>query len=212
MNTVKKKNPLKLFYDDTLIEAGIDEAGRGCLSGRVYVGAVILPKEIEGEMYKQIKDSKKLSKKKRKILRKYIERIALSYSVAYSEAEEIDQLNILEATLQTMHRAVDGLSIEPEQILVDGTQFHNYISKKGNFIPHELIKGGDNLYYSIAAASILAKVYHDEYVEELCINDPQLDEKYGWKNNMCYGTKIHMNGIKTYGISKYHRLSFKPCR
>ena len=165
----KKKPELKLFYDKDLIEVGIDEAGRGCLSGRVYVGAVILPKQIEGDMYKQIKDSKKLSKKKRNMLRIYIERIALAYSVAYAEPEEVDDLNILEATLQTMHTALDGLTIEPEQLLVDGNRFHNYISTKGNFIPHELIKGGDNLYYSIAAASILAKVYHDEYVETLKI-------------------------------------------
>ena len=220
MNSVKKeqkkkpelKPELKLFYDKDLIEVGIDEAGRGCLSGRVYVGAVILPKEIEGDIYKQIKDSKKLSKKKRKILRKYIERIAIAYSVAYAEPEEIDQLNILEATLQTMHTAIDGLSIEPQQLLVDGNRFHNYISTKGNFIPHELIKGGDNLYYSIAAASILAKVYHDEYVEELCEQDPDLHEKYSWLNNMCYGTKAHMNGIKEYGITKHHRKSFKPCQ
>ena len=213
MNIIKKKKPeLKLFYDKDLIEVGIDEAGRGCLSGRVYVGAVILPKEIESDMYKQIKDSKKLSKKKRKILRVYIERIALAYSVAYAEPEEVDQLNILEATLQTMHTALDGLTIEPEQLLVDGNNFHTYISKKGNFIPHELIKGGDNLYYSIAAASILAKVYHDEYIEELCEQDPSLHEKYNWLNNMGYGTKAHMNGIKEYGITKYHRKSFKPCR
>ena len=217
MNTLKKnkkkKTPeLKLFWDDELIEVGIDEAGRGCLSGRVYVGAVILPKEIEGDMYKQIKDSKKLSRKKRHILRTYIERIALSFCVAYAEPEEVDQLNILEATLQTMHKAIEGLSIEPEQILVDGDRFHMYVSKKGNFIPHELIKNGDNLYYSIAAASILAKVYHDEYVNELCENDPELHEKYDWNNNMCYGTKSHMNGIKAYGITKYHRRSFKPCR
>ena len=215
MNIVTKKKPkpeLKLFYDKDLIEVGIDEAGRGCLSGRVYVGAVILPKEIESDMYKQIKDSKKLSKKKRKILRKYIERIALAYSVAYAEPEEVDQLNILEATLQTMHTALDGLSIEPEQLLVDGNRFHTYISKKGNFIPHELIKGGDNLYYSIAAASILAKVYHDEYIEQLCEEDPSLHEKYNWLNNMGYGTKAHMNGIKEYGITKYHRKSFKPCQ
>ena len=208
----KKKPELKLFYDKDLIEVGIDEAGRGCLSGRVYVGAVILPKEIEGDMYKQIKDSKKLSKEKRHILRTYIERVALAYSVAYAEPEEVDQLNILEATLQTMHIAVDGLSIEPEQLLVDGNRFHNYISTKGNFIPHELIKGGDNLYYSIAAASILAKVYHDEYVEALCEQDPSLHEKYNWLNNMGYGTKAHMNGIKEYGITKYHRKSFKPCQ
>ena len=207
----KKKIPLTLYYDTELIEAGIDEAGRGCLSGRVYVGAVILPKEINDDIYTQIKDSKKLSRKKRKVLREYIEKTALAYSVAYAEPEEIDSLNILEATVQTMHKALDGLSIEPEQILVDGTQFHMYSSKSGNFIPHETVINGDNTYYSIAAASILAKVYHDEYVEELCINDPALQEKYDWENNMCYGTRKHMEGIRTHGINRYHRKSFKPC-
>lgn len=211
----KKKIPppeLKLYYDKDAVEVGIDEAGRGCLSGRVYVGAVILPKEIEGDMYKQIKDSKKISRKKRKILRHYIERIALSFSVAYAEPAEVDSLNILEATLQTMHKAIKGLSIEPEQILVDGNHFHTYTSKEKQFIPHELVINGDNKYYSIAAASILAKVYHDEYVEELCRNEPELQEKYDWQNNMCYGTRSHMNGIRMYGITKYHRTSFKPCR
>ena len=208
----KVKKELQLYYDNKLIEVGIDEAGRGCLSGRVYVGAVILPKSIDDDIYKQIKDSKKLSRKKRKILRKYIEKTALAYSVAYATSEEIDQLNILEATLQTMHTAISGLSIEPEQILVDGNRFHTYMSKKGNFIPHELIKGGDNLYYSIAAASILAKVYHDEYIEDLCEEDPSLQEKYNWLNNMCYGTKAHLEGIKKYGVTKHHRKSFKPCQ
>lgn len=217
MNAIikKKKTPppeLKLYYDKELLEVGIDEAGRGCLSGRVYVGAVILPKEIEGDMYKQIKDSKKLSRKKRKVLRRYIERIAIAYSVAYAEPEEVDSLNILGATLKTMHKAIDGLSIEPEQILVDGNHFNIYTSKSCTFIPHELVINGDNIYYSIAAASILAKVYHDEYVEELCKNEPELQEKYDWKNNMGYGTRSHMNGIQEYGISKYHRKSFKPCR
>jgi len=213
--TKKKKQkapPLKLYYDDELLEAGLDEAGRGCLSGRVYVAAVILPKEIEGDMYTQIKDSKKLSRKKRHILRQYIERIALSYSVAYAEPAEVDSLNILQATLQTMHKAIDGLSLEPEQLLIDGNHFHMYTSKSGSFIPHELVINGDNIYYSIAAASILAKVYHDEYVQELCRNDPKLQEKYDWLNNMCYGTRSHMSGIREYGISKHHRTSFKPCR
>ena len=207
-----KPEPLKLYYDNDAIEVGIDEAGRGCLSGRVYVGAVILPKTIDDDIYTQIKDSKKISRKKRKVLRKYIEKIAIAYSVAYSDAEEIDSLNILGATLKTMHKALDGLSIEPEQILVDGKQFNMYVSKKGNSIPYETVINGDNTYYSIAAASILAKVYHDEYIEQICKDEPELQEKYDWLNNMCYGTRNHMEGIRTHGITKYHRKSFKPCK
>ena len=206
-----KPEPLKLYHNKDLIEVGIDEAGRGCLSGRVYVGAVILPKEINDDIYTQIKDSKKISRKKRKVLREYIEKTAIAYSVAYAEPEEIDSLNILGATLKTMHKALNGLSIEPEQILVDGKQFNLYTSKKGNSIPYETVINGDNTYYSIAAASILAKVYHDEYVEALCIKDPTLQEKYDWEHNMCYGTRKHMEGIRQHGISQYHRKSFKPC-
>ena len=210
--TKKTSVPLKLYYDKELLEVGIDEAGRGCLSGRVYVGAVILPKTIDDDIYTQIKDSKKISRKKRKILREYIEKTAIAFNVAYAEPEEIDDLNILGATLKTMHKALNGLSIEPEQILVDGKQFNMYTSRSGHFIPHETVINGDNIYYSIAAASILAKVYHDEYVETLCKENPEFQEKYDWLHNMCYGTRTHMEGIRTHGITRYHRKSFKPCK
>ena len=204
---------MKLFYDDDskVLEVGIDEAGRGCLSGRVYVGAVILPREFSDEKYKEIKDSKKLTRKKRKELREYIENVAISFCVSYSEPDEIDSKNILEATLDTMHCCVDGLDTTPDIILVDGDRWKMYTNNDGEVIPHQLIKGGDNEYYSIAAASILAKVYHDEYVEELCNTEPEL-EKYDWKNNMCYGTKKHIDAIKEHGISKYHRKTFGICK
>jgi len=204
---------MQLYYDDdcNTIEVGIDEAGRGCLSGRVYVGAVILPRDIPDEKYKQIKDSKKLSKKKRKELRKYIEEIALSYNVSYAEPSEIDNKNILKATLDTMHKAVEGIKITPHLILVDGNSWNMYINPQGDVIPHQLITGGDNKYYSIAAASILAKVYHDEYVEELCKNNPEY-LKYDWLNNMCYGTKKHIDAIHKYGITDLHRKTFGICK
>ncbi len=204
---------MNLFFDDdkNILEVGIDEAGRGCLGGRVYVGAVILPHCIDDDRYKQIKDSKKLSRKKRLELRDYIEKIALSYTVQYAEPEEIDKKNILVATLDTMHKAVDNLSIKPDLILVDGNTWKIYSDKEGNVIPNQLIKGGDNKYYSIAAASILAKVYHDEYIQELCKQNPDLN-KYDWLNNMCYGTQKHRDAIEKYGISKYHRKTFGICK
>jgi ribonuclease HII len=202
---------LSFDSDPNVLEVGIDEAGRGCLSGRVYVGAVILPREFPDEKYKEIKDSKKLSRKKRSELREYIEKHAISFNVAYADEKEVDRDNILQATLNTMHRAVEGLQIEPHQILVDGNQWKVYTNNEGDVIPHQIIKSGDNKYYSIAAASILAKVYHDEYVVALCREDPDL-EKYGWLDNMCYGTKKHLDAIKEHGITKHHRKTFGICK
>ena len=204
---------MKIFFDenDGVKEVGIDEAGRGCLSGRVYVGAVILPREFPDEKYKEIKDSKKLTRKKRLELREYIEKICIASCVAYSEPNEIDAKNILNATLDTMHSAVKGLGMEPDLILVDGDRWNMYTNEDGDIIPHQLIKSGDNLYYSIAAASILAKVYHDEYVQNLCKQNPDY-EKYDWLNNMCYGTKKHIEAIKEHGITKHHRKTFGICK
>jgi ribonuclease HII len=199
--------------EDILLEAGIDEAGRGCLAGRVYVGCVILPDEekFPDDKYKLIRDSKTLSIKQRNEMREYIETYALAYSVAYAEVAEIDSINILKATINTMHRAIDGLSIEPEYLAVDGDRFKLYYTDNGRLIPHVLIKGGDNKYRNIAAASILAKTYHDEYVKGLLEKDPDL-KKYGWETNMCYGTASHLKAIREYGISEYHRKTFGICK
>lgn len=202
---------LRFNLDDNIKEAGIDEAGRGCLSGRVYASAVILPSTINDEKYKEIKDSKKLSRKKRKELRNYIEKTALAYSISYSEPNEIDNINILNATLRSMHDTIDKLSIKPDQLLIDGNRWNTYIDNSGYVIPHQLIKGGDNKYYSIAAASILAKEYHYEYIKNLCLHNPEYN-KYDWLNNMCYGTKKHIEAIKKYGITKYHRKTFGICK
>ena len=203
---------MEFVFDREGVEVGIDEAGRGCLSGRVYVGAVILPIYFEDDMtYLEIKDSKKISRKKRKVLREWIEKNAISYSVGWIDEKEIDQINILQATFKAMHKALDGINVDFDRILVDGDKFKLY-EKNGEPVEAICIKGGDNKYYSIAAASILAKVYHDEYVEELCNRNPDLDKKYGWLSNMGYGTKKHMDGIKEYGITKYHRLSFGLCK
>ena len=203
------KPVLKLFHNEDEIEVGIDEAGRGPLIGRVYVAGVILPKEFPDDTYLQIKDSKKLSKKKRAILRKYIEEHALDYSVQWADENQIDDQNILHATLNTMHKVLDNLKTKPENILVDGNAFNIY-RKCGEVVPHMCVRGGDNKYLCIAAASILAKEYHDEYMRKLVEDNPDL-EVYGLKTNVGYGTKVHMEAIKKYGVSKYHRMSFKPC-
>lgn len=199
--------------DDILMEAGVDEAGRGCLAGRVYVGCVILPDEekFPDDKYKLIRDSKTLSIKQRDEMREYIEHHAIAYSVAYAEVAEIDSINILKATINTMHRAIRGLSVEPDYLAIDGDRFKVYYSDNGRMIPHILIKGGDNKYRNIAAASILAKTYHDEYVKGLLQMEPDL-KKYGWETNMCYGTASHIKAIKEYGISDYHRKTFGICK
>ena len=203
---------MEFCFDREGLEVGIDEAGRGCLAGRVYVGAVILPMDfVDDETYLQIKDSKKISKKKRKVLRKWIEENALAYSVGWVDEKEIDKVNILQATFKAMHNALDGISIEFDRVLVDGDKFKLY-ERDGDIKEAICIKGGDNIYYSIAAASILAKVYHDEYVEGLCNDDEELDKRYGWLSNMSYGTKRHIDGIKQFGITKYHRKSFGLCK
>jgi len=196
-------------------EAGIDEAGRGCLMGPVSTAAVILPYEFITDEYLEIKDSKKLSKKKRDKLRKYIEETAVSWSVDFAYPEEIDKYNILNATLRSMHRAVDKLNVSPEHLAVDGNRFltrHSFppVNNDDETIEYTLVKGGDDKYRNIAAASILAKTHRDEYIHKLIEETPDF-KKYGWDTNMGYGTKKHMQGILKYGITQFHRKSFKPC-
>jgi len=201
-----KKEVLKCesFLNKNDIEVGIDEAGRGPLIGRVYAAAVIWPKDLDNS---EIKDSKKISAKKRKILKEWIQENVLDYGIGYAEPEEIDNLNILQATYLAMHRALNNLKLKFNSILVDGNRFKNYQG-----IKHQCIIKGDSKFYSIAAASILAKEYHDEYIKELCQNNLELDTNYKLLSNMGYGTKDHINGIKEYGITQYHRKSFKTCQ
>jgi ribonuclease HII len=189
--------------DPLNIEVGLDEAGRGPLIGRVYVGAVIWPKDLE---YELIKDSKKMTAKKREIARIWIEENVEYYSVAYSNQKEIDKYNILQATQNAMHAALDDVYNKKkfDYILVDGNYFREYKN-----IDNVCVPKGDTLYYSMAAASILAKTYHDEYIRDLCEKHPELDERYNLLKNMGYGTKAHIEGIKKYGYTKYHRKSFK---
>ncbi|MES2778627.1 MAG: ribonuclease HII [Bacteroidota bacterium] len=187
---------LKRYFQKGIIEAGCDEAGRGCLAGPVFAAAVILDERypIVG-----LDDSKKLSDKKRELLRTEIEEKALSFGVAMLTNQEIDQHNILRASFMAMHRAIEKLSGEPELLLIDGNRFIPF--KK---IQHECIVKGDAKYQSIAAASILAKTYRDDFMKDLHKEHPH----YGWDHNMGYPTVLHREGIKQFGITPFHRLSF----
>lgn len=211
-------NNLHAYYDEALLEVGIDEVARGCLAGPVFAAAVIWPKSYEDTisedytLYNSIRDSKKISKNRRSQLRNYIEENCIDYSVAYEDNNVIDDINILNATYKTMHKAIDNLNMVPDSIIVDGNRFKPYyINKTMEFIPHKCFEKGDSKFMSIACASILAKVYHDEYIEQLVNEDEDLD-KYGWKSNMCYGTSTHIEAIKKYGLSKYHRKTFGICQ
>lgn len=200
---------MNIYYSDKL-EVGIDEVARGCLAGPVFTAAVIWPKDLNCDIQNQIKDSKKLSRKKRKLLREYIEANAIDFSVSFKDNTIIDDYNILNATHMAMHSALDNLNVVPEFILVDGNSFKPYYYEN-DLIEHVCIIEGDNRYLSIACASILAKEYHDDYIDTLLKSDSDL-KKYDWENNMCYGTKKHMDAINKYGISKYHRKTFGICK
>ena len=207
------KLKLKYFEKKNLIEVGVDEAGRGCLAGPVYAAAVILPDKFPDDKYKQIKDSKKLSEKKREELFEYITRNVKDYSIAQLSAQEIDKINILQASFNAMHNAIDGLAIIPDHLLIDGNRFKPYQSiEKDDFIEHTCIKSGDNKYIAIAAASILAKVSRDRYMKLLCKKDQTLDTKYGWIKNKAYATKQHRDGIQRHGLTEYHRKTFGICK
>ena len=188
---------LKAYFQKELIEAGCDEAGRGCLAGPVVAAAVVLPKRFR---HKTLNDSKQLSKKKRDELRSFIYKKALAYGVGVVSPKEIDEINILNASFLAMHRAVDQLKMRPELLLIDGNRFNPY-----HDIPHECIVKGDAKFYSIAAASVLAKTYRDELMENLSEEFPD----YGWQTNVGYPTKEHRKGIKLLGSTEHHRMSFQ---
>lgn len=203
------------------LEIGIDEAGRGPMLGRVYSAAVVLPKDDKDFRYDWMKDSKKFTSKKKIVeVADYIKENSIVWSVAYETEGTIDKLNIRNATHSAMHKAVrEIIKLKKEHscfLLVDGNDFKpliNYSEKDGfKQVPHTCITGGDNKYASIAAASILAKVSRDEYIEELCKKEPILIERYDILKNKGYGTSKHIDGIKSYGISKYHRKSFGICK
>jgi len=191
------------FYNINQIEIGLDEAGRGPLIGNVYAGAVIWPSDVEPPEGLII-DSKKLSSKKRKIALDWIKNNIKYYSVGFATHEEIDNINILEATKLAMERAINKLP-KTEYLIIDGTGWEK---KFNNYKVKSIVKG-DNKYYSIAAASILAKEYHDEHILELCNTDSTLIDKYALNKNMGYASKKHIDGIKEFGYTPYHRKSFK---
>ena len=196
------------YYKDK-VEAGCDEAGRGCLAGSVYAAAVILPADYHNDM---LNDSKQLSEKRRYLLREQIEHDAIAWAVGVVTPEEIDKINILNASILAMHRALDQLSVRPEAIIVDGNRFKPYRSPipalpEGGerlALPYTTIIKGDGKYLSIAAASILAKTYRDDYMKQLAEDYPQ----YDWLSNKGYPTKKHREAIREYGITPYHRKTF----
>ena len=188
---------LQSFFYEHLVEAGCDEAGRGCLAGSVFAAAVIFPKNYTNTW---LNDSKQLTEKQRYALRTQIENDALAWAVGVVSPEEIDQINILNASFLAMHRALDALTIRPEAVIVDGNRFKPY-----NHLPFKTIVKGDGKYLSIAAASVLAKTYRDDYMNDLATLYPQ----YDWKSNKGYPTVKHREAIKKHGITPYHRKTFR---
>lgn len=187
---------LRSFFDKTYVEAGLDEAGRGCYAGPVCAAAVILPKKFRHPL---LNDSKQLSEKQRDELRPVIEKESIAFAVAMVDNDEIDRINILQASYRAMHLALDQLAVIPEHLLIDGNRFKAYQQ-----IPHTCIVKGDGKFASIAAASILAKTYRDEFMRNLHTSFPH----YGWHNNKGYGTAEHRQAIGLHGLCNYHRRSF----
>ena len=197
---------LASHYYTGKVEAGYDEAGRGCLAGSVYAAAVIFPEDYQND---ELNDSKLLTDRRRKQLREIIQRDAVAWAVGVVTPEEIDRINILNASILAMHRALDQLTIRPEAIIVDGNRFKPYAPPlfeggRGEVLPHTTIVKGDGKYLSIAAASILAKTYRDDYMDLLAEEYPQ----YDWLSNKGYPTKKHREAIRQYGITPYHRKTF----
>lgn len=191
------KTKLLSFYKENTIEAGCDEAGRGCLAGPVFAAAVILPFDFNNEL---LNDSKKLTEKQRLKLRPMIEKEALAWAVEAVSNEEIDQINILNASFLAMNRAVQKLNVKPEHLLIDGNRF-----RTESKTPYTCMIKGDGRFYSIAAASVLAKTYRDDFMEYIHAEFPN----YDWNKNKGYPTKKHREGIKKYGVTKYHRKTFR---
>lgn len=194
---MKTHNPLAPYFTVNSIEAGCDEAGRGCLAGPVFAAAVILPVDFDCPL---LNDSKQLTERQRIVLRPIIEEKALAWAVAQVEAPQIDEINILNASILAMHCAIDNLQVRPQNLIIDGNRF-----KKYQDIPHHTIVKGDGKYFSIAAASVLAKTYRDDYMVALADEFPQ----YDWKSNKGYPTLKHRAAIEKYGTTPYHRMTFR---
>lgn len=224
---IKKCVLQQYFIDPNIIEIGIDEVGRGPLFGRVYAAAVILPKDTISFDHFRMKDSKKFTSKKKLIeTSEYIKHNACAWSIQWEDELVIDEINILQASQQAMHKCIkeiignkiiEQLNDPSTVLLVDGTYFNAYTvynqeKQKIQQINHICIKGGDDKYSSIAAASIIAKVARDEYIEDLCLKNPELVEHYSIDTNKGYGSKKHLDGIKQYGITQWHRKTFGICK
>ena len=228
---------LKFWESPNQLEVGLDECARGCMLGRTYTAAVVWSPEfleetaeivkneednidneqeyVEEEDFSwinKIRDSKKLSPKMREYLSQKIRDHCLDYQIVWVSEKTIDKKNILCAVQDAFHECLDGLQMVPDKIFVDGNIFKAYYDKDLNIIPYSCIEKGDNLYFNIASASILAKVAHDKYIAELCLEYPELNERYDISNNMGYGTSKHMEGIKKYGITEFHRKTFGICK
>lgn len=211
--SVKMPYDLK-FLDDDLVEAGIDEAGRGALFGRMYVGCVVLPKDLDcffdnGVALNEIKDSKKLTARKRDILYDYVKECAIDYSVAWCSNTQIDEENVLQADLNTMHRALEQLIVPVQRVLVDGDCWKKWEGHED--VEVNKIIEGDSKFLAIAAASIMAKVERDRWVLSCCEEHPEWDERYGLSSNKGYGAPKHMAGLKEHGPTPLHRMSWGPC-
>lgn len=201
--------PTKTFSNPDCLEVGVDEAGRGPGFGRLYTAAVFWPPGLTSPL---IDDSKKLKPDQIKEARNFVVENAIAWHVSYATEQEVDKYNPLQADIRAMHKAIRGCKLIPDLILVDGNQFNIYSDQDGNPIDYTTVIKGDATYYSIAAASILAKYEHDKYIHELCDEYPELDERYGLRSNVGYLSKKHKEGIAEYGISQFHRKSFAPCR
>lgn len=188
---------LRRYFKNNCLEAGLDEAGRGCLAGPVFAAAVILPEDFSD---KNLRDSKLLNAAQRAVLRNKIEQTALAFSVQWVHAQEIDRLNILKASVKAMHQCIKTLKIKPEHLIIDGNYFIPFKN-----LPFQTVVKGDNTYASIAAASVLAKTYRDEFMLGLHRKFPQ----YQWANNKGYGTAAHVEAIKSFGLTRYHRKTFQ---
>lgn len=202
------------YLQDDAVEVGIDEAGRGALFGRMYVGAVVFPDELDtffdnGAALNEIKDSKKLTERKRDILYDYVKECAVDYAVAWCSNEQIDTENVLQADLNTMHKALEMLSVPVQRILVDGDCWKPW-AKQPEAEVYKIVEG-DSKFLAIAGASILAKVERDRWVVSMCDEHPEWDERYGLRSNKGYGAPRHMAGLKTHGPTALHRMSFAPC-
>jgi ribonuclease HII len=203
---------LKTRYFENTVEFGVDEVGRGCLFGPVCVCCVYVPEGLEIPPTLKLRDSKKTTPRQRQKIMEFVEQTPeIQYSYIFIDNKVIDEINILQATFRGMHRAIDEMTLLPEHLLIDGDKFKFYTDKNGDIVSHKCVPKGDDKYVHISLAANIAKLKRDEYITQLCDENPWLNEYYGLSSNKGYGTKKHMDGIREYGITNLHRRSFRPC-